>query len=270
MYTTLACHLLPKLHIVIENSSLHRDNCPKNEYQSFDGRLVNKCCSNLKYSPKLKKLIVACKYIQRKIWRYLHVTIFCRMINYVKSKNMQVEKLKLRLDLLNSVFKISRLRRSLSMHQRFLVNLSDHNVPHLQQLVQVALKNNRSIGYILSNVMGGVDGIHMPNPTQSDKDLAFLVLKFGGPSLLNILYRAHVLPHESTSYRMAKMCPPIVSSVQDTVAKCFESNTKISETGRCAVVEDGRNILPLFYPMIKEAIRHAVHVISMAVIQSCL
>ena len=75
----------------------------------------------------------------------------------------------------------------------------------------------------------------MPNPSQSDKDLAFLVLKFGGPSLLNILYRAHVLPHESTAYRMAKMCPPIVSSVQDTVAKCFESNTKISATGRCAV-----------------------------------
>ena len=148
---------------------------------------------------------------------------------------MLVEKLKLRLDLLNSVFKISWLRRGLSMHQRFLVNLSDHNVPRLQQLVQVALKNNRSIGYILSNVMGGVDGIHMPNPTQSDKDLAFLVLKFGGPTLLNILYRAHVLPHESTAYRMAKMCPPIVSSVQDTVAKCFESNMKISETGRCAV-----------------------------------
>ena len=54
---TLACHLLPKLDIVIGNSSLHHDNCAKNEYQSFDGRLVNKCCSDLKYSPKLKKLI---------------------------------------------------------------------------------------------------------------------------------------------------------------------------------------------------------------------
>ena len=41
--------------------------------------------------------------------------------------------------------------------------------------------------------MQAVDGIYSPNPNQNDRDLAFLVFKFGGPCLLDILYKAGVL-----------------------------------------------------------------------------
>lgn len=57
-----------------------------------------------------------------------------------------------------------------------------------------------------------------------DKDLAFLVLKFGGPSLLDILHRAKCFPSTSVAYRMNKECPPIKSSVHMSVMECFKAN----------------------------------------------
>ena len=78
-------------------------------------------------------------------------------------------------------------------------------------------------------------GIYSPNLSQDDKDLAFLVLKFGGPSLLNILCKAGVLPSTSTTYRMAKHCPPIVSSVKDCAGECYEYNVKFSDVDKFMV-----------------------------------
>ena len=97
-----------------------------------------------------------------------------------KAHMLQEEKRRLRLQVMNTIFKNSRLCATLSMHQRLLVSFSENNIPRLQQLVNVALKNNRSISYIVSKVMAVIDGVYLPNPSQDDKDLAFLVLKFGG------------------------------------------------------------------------------------------
>ena len=95
------------------------------------------------------------------------------------------------------------------MHHRFLVLIADKKVLRLQQLVKVSLNKGRTIGYVISQVVKAIDGLYRPNPSQDDRELAFLVLKLGGPSLLDILYRAGVLPSVSTAYRMSKNVHPL-------------------------------------------------------------
>ena len=53
-------------------------------------------------------------------------------------------------------------------------------------------------------------------PNQSDKDIAFLILQFGGPGLLDICHRALNLPSTSTAYRMLKGSEKINSSLDVT------------------------------------------------------
>ena len=39
-------------------------------------------------------------------------------------------------------------------------------------------------------VVGAIEGVYRARPSDKDKDLPFVVLEFGGPSLLNILCKA--------------------------------------------------------------------------------
>ena len=62
------------------------------------------------------------------------------------------------------------------------------------RLVNVALQNRRSIQYIVSKCTEAIAGVYRARVDQDDRDLTFLVLNFGGPSLLDILYRAMTPP----------------------------------------------------------------------------
>ena len=99
---------------------------------------------------------------------------------------------------------MDRLGITLDMHQRFLINIANHNIPRLTELVSVALRNNRSISYIVGKAVDAINGVYLARPSQNDKDLAYLILQFGGPSLLDICHRANALPSVSTAYKMAK------------------------------------------------------------------
>ena len=138
---------------------------------------------------------------------------------------IQNDRRDLRLRVMNSHFKNSKMCATIALHERFMVLISENKVLRLQQLVKVALNNNKSVGYIVSKVWQVIENMYSPNPSQDDKDLAFLTLKFGGPSLLNILYRAGVLPSVSTAYKMSKSCPPLISSIKSPVKDCFENIT---------------------------------------------
>ena len=236
IYSAVACHQLLELDIVIEDQNLHHRLCMEKHYMTHDGNLINDECKNLQYSTKLKVVIDRSRKTIEDPSLYKCNNIFLSHAQLSdKAKLMRAEKERFRLQLLNVTFRYSKLCATLSLHERFLVSIAENNVPRLQQLVSVALKNNRKITYILSKVMAVIEGIYAPNPSQDDKDMSFLVLKFGGPSLLNILYKAGILPHESTAYRMAKECPPIVSSVKSTAGECFENNVKFTEVGKCLV-----------------------------------
>ena len=83
----------------------------------------------------------------------------------------------------------------------------------------MALKNHRGLCYIVEKVKDAIDGVYRARPSNEDKDLAVLVLKIGGPSLLDICFKANVLPSVLTAYRLAKSMKrfrsPIVWSVMD-------------------------------------------------------
>ena len=95
------------------------------------------------------------------------------MVN--KVTDIQAEKRDMRLKLMKTLYKNSKLCTTLNMHrQRFLVSISENNAARLRQLVVVALRNNISINYITTKVMDAIDGSYSPRPSQCDKDLAFL------------------------------------------------------------------------------------------------
>ena len=245
IYCSIACHQLAELDIVVEDQNLHHISCVENSYITNDGNIINDGCNNLKDCTKLQKILDRGKKgINDPAILKCNSTFLSRDQLSEKAKLMRSEKEKMRLKLLKCTFRYSKWCATLSLHERFLVSIAENNVPQLQQLVTVALRNNRKIPYILSKVMAVIDGIYSPNPSQDDKDLAFLVLKFGGPSLLNILYKAGILPSTSTAYRMAKHCPPIVSSVKDCAGEWYENNVKFLDVGKfmVGVIENGWDI----------------------------
>ena len=233
VHSKLACHLLSSMNIVMENKTLHHDTCAINEYKLFPGNFVaNKICTDLLYSVKLKELVERGKKSYNKDLIRMNHSYLSHSQLSEKAKALYEEKREMRLYLMNSLFKNSKLCTTLSMHERFLVSISENNLPRLQQLVNVALKNHSSISHIVTKVTSVIDGIYMPNPSQNDKDLAFLVLKFGGPSLLSILHCAGVLPSVSLAYKMSKQFKPLISSVKKSVSECFDANILISDLGK--------------------------------------
>ena len=142
-----------------------------------------------------------------------------------KCSNYFQELRKSRLEIMNLQGKVNRIGETLSMHQRFLVSISQNNVPRLKELVAVALRHNRSINYIVGKVVDAVDMIYKARPSESDKDLALLILEFGGPSLLDICHKANALPSCSTAYRMRKNSCDISTNIGTPAAHCLRSNT---------------------------------------------
>ena len=54
----------------------------------------------------------------------------------------------------------------------------------------------------MNKLADAIDGIYSANPTQDDKDIAFLIQQFGGPGLLDMVARAIKLPSNSTVYQL--------------------------------------------------------------------
>ena len=122
--------------------------------------------------------------------------------------------------------KVNRIGKTLSMYHRFLVSISKNYVPRLKEQVAVALSHNHSINYIVGKVVDAVDMIYRARPSESDKDLALLILEFGGPSLLDICHKANALPSCSTAYSMRKASCDINTNIGTSAAHCLRTNTE--------------------------------------------
>ena len=84
----------------------------------------------------------------------------------------------------------------------------------MKELVSVALKHNRSINYIVDKVGLAIHKVYRARPSEEDRDLAFVVLKLGGPAL----YATNKLPSTSLAYRMAKDVRSLDTPVTATAA----------------------------------------------------
>ena len=74
------------------------------------------------------------------------------------------------------------LQRNLELHKRFMLLISNNNVPRLKELVSVALRNKRKVSYIIDNVVKAIKGLYNACSSDDDKDIALLIYQFGGPS----------------------------------------------------------------------------------------
>ena len=112
----------------------------------------------------------------------------------------------------------------LSFHKWFLISVANKDIPRLHSFVKLALGNKKGVEHILDKYTQAINGFYRAKCNADDKDLVFLILKFGGPSILDILHHAKCYLITSVAYRMNKECPPIKSSVYVSVNKCFKAN----------------------------------------------
>ena len=188
---------------------------------------VNSSCYALKDNKKFQAIVDRSVLPFRELQSYNN-----RFLNHIqlssKSNNYRLELRKSRLEIMNLHGKINRLGETLDMHQRFLVCISEKNVPRLNQLVAVALRNRRSIDYIVGKVVDAIDGHYRARPSEDDKDMAVLILEIGGPSLLDICHKANILPSVSLAYRMRKQSRQIESGIGMSVKECYAKNTDLT------------------------------------------
>ncbi len=70
--------------------------------------------------------------------------------------------------------------RRMDQHERMLMALGELDVPRVRQLVAVALRAGRGIGYITDQLHCAADGLyHAKGYTEGDFDLSYLILKVG-------------------------------------------------------------------------------------------
>ena len=136
-----------------------------------------------------------------------------------KSNHYQAELNKSKLEIIKLRSRINKIGETVSMHQRFIMHIANSDIPRLKELVQVALRNNRGISYIVDKVVQAVKGVYLARPSDKDKDLALLILEFGGPALLDICHKANALPSVSTGYRMRKKSKIIHSQTMNEVCE---------------------------------------------------
>ena len=216
---------LPELDMVVVDASLHRAACRDNGFLLVNDSTmgINKSCFDVQFMQSMKKIEewagvedISSTKLNNKYCNHVQlvgkVNTLNKNLSLLTISNYQQSK------------RIARLTKTLSFHKRFLVYIATNDISRLHELVNVALKNNHGIAYILEKCKSAVAGVYQARSGQDDKDLAFLVLKFGGPTLLDILHRAKLLPSTSTAYRMNKTCQPIQSSVHMSIKECFDTN----------------------------------------------
>ena len=218
-------------HIVVNNNRIHHQKCFEMHYMIdlATNDTVNQCCSDLEYNTVYKNICSRaakshdaedCFGLQNKYLTY----------SQTQSRMKKIEELKRDLILkgLNNKRSLKRLGDTLTVYQRLVHLIATNDVPGVQRLIKVAVNNQRSVHHIVSKVLDAIDGIYRARHSEGDKDLAFLVFKLGGPTLLDICFKANMLPSVSTAYRLAQSLKPFQSPITWTVKECFSANIEDS------------------------------------------
>ena len=227
--------LLPAMKtVVFSNNSFHHVECMQNNYMlqnvAVDDELnqVNVVCLSLNANSNVKSIMNRSTEPFNQLATYNNRFLNHRQLSN-KCTSYRKELQKSQLDNMNMHRKLNRLGSTLDMHQRFLLCISQNNIPRLQQLVSVAVRNKRSIQYIVDKVLNAIDGLYLARPSHDDKELAYLILQFGGPALVDICHRANFLPSSSTAYRMAKELKKLDSNISYSAQMCMEKNTSLNK-----------------------------------------
>ena len=208
---------------VFSNGRFHSEECASQNFICEGPQPINWTCHHLADDHNLTKII---ERAQLAIEDLSHHNFLYLTFSQIKSKIEELTKEKSisRLHGYKVNSKLKKMDKTLSLYKRLVVQISENNIPRLKEQVQVALRNNLSISSIIDKCTEVIAGVYRARPSQDDKDLAFLVLKFGGPSLLSILYQANVLPSVSLAYKISKKAIHLSSSVALSFQDCCKKN----------------------------------------------
>ena len=85
------------------------------------------------------------------------------------------------------------------------------------------------MSYIIQKIVDAIDGVYNARSSEDDKDLAFLILQYGGPGLLDIVHRALNFPSTNTAYRLLQSSREFINSSVNTAMDKFVKNIDILE-----------------------------------------
>ena len=167
--------------------SLHHRKCFDRHFSLVAAASsVNIECASLDKDEKLSAVIARSLKRQNELPPHTNNIFLNNTQLSEKCTELRKQRNLLQLSLVTKSKQLHRLNKSLSLYKRFMVLLSQNNVLRVKELVTVALKHQRSINYIVDKVVLAINKIYRARPTEEDKDLAFIVLKLGGPALLDI------------------------------------------------------------------------------------
>ena len=106
-----------------------------------------------------------------------------------KKQEENIRNLKIKLADFNHKKKISVLNKKLSMRNRFIISLSEKDIPRLKQLISVCIRQENGLAYLLRMLQLAVEGLYSPKGyDQNEKNLAAFIMISGGPRLLHVLH----------------------------------------------------------------------------------
>ena len=221
--------------IVVSGRRLHADVCLKNNYLlfpdkhiTFNCEVLNMCCYNLHHDTRMKRIVKGTMDVNCAVSnindQYLSHEQLHKRANHLRYKNNE-----LRLQCLISKKHVTKLNKTMELHQRMMICLKDHDIPKLKLIINRQLNNGQSLGSIVNHIEKAVAGIYNPHCSKDDAELAVLIHQIGGPGLLDILKRSKQLPSTSKATRMLKNYNSIECSPHTSVSVMLD-NLKIANT----------------------------------------
>ena len=111
--------------------------------------------------------------------------------------------------MLNLGRKVHAAQLHMADYDRMFMALADADVMRVRDLIATARRQNRSIAYITDLLYKAANGLyHAKGYTEKDGDLAYLILKVGGPMLLTAVHKAGYLPSVKWVYKHLEKEPP--------------------------------------------------------------
>jgi hypothetical protein len=195
-----------QLPFVFDHKSFHTQLCFKSQYSYTPNEVshdINKGCFNLQYNSQFVSIFKSLKnennkHLNRK---YLNYNLF---IERLEAKDQKIISLKL--GNLQKEFQLISYKNQLDLHMRFLNLISQENVHRLNQLFKVCFHRKSGIRGIINKFQLAAAHLYKPKGwTDNDVDLATLVLRLGGPSLLYTFNEENILPSSSFTYKVRKV-----------------------------------------------------------------
>lgn len=159
-------------------------------------------------------------------WTFLGIIQLVRLLD---QKNQQIEGLRLRG--LNTGRALTVRDRCLDGWKRFAVAIGSNNMPRLQVLINVELRNGAGIFGLLSKIEQASMSNYRPRSyEEADFQRAFLLWKLGGRSAANIAHRTLGCPSIDSARRHVRTKPlstspgmPTLAEISNNLAIGFEN-----------------------------------------------